>query len=109
MSNSRKNSFPDRSVGRRNEDFTIRKQIHKHHHLFEVGQTITSIMDFDKLFEVVMDQTNQIMDCRRSTVFLFDEKSNELYSLVATELHKTNSAYRLTKASPDGFFRIGNR
>jgi len=88
MADNHKNAFPDRGIGRRNEDFNVRKQIHKHHQLFEVGQTITSTMDFDKLFEVVMDQTNQIMDCRRSSVFLYDEKRKDLYSLVATGVQK---------------------
>jgi len=88
MSNSRHDTFPDRSIGRRNEDFTVRKQIQKHHQLFRVGQTITSTMEFSRLFEVVMDQTNQIMECRRSTVFLYDEKRSDLFSLVATGLKK---------------------
>jgi len=86
MSNSPNDTFPDRSIGRRNEDFNVRKQIQKHHHLLRVGQAITSTMDFAKLFEIVMDQTNQIMDCQRSTVFLYDEKRNDLFSLVATGL-----------------------
>ncbi len=74
----------DRSVGRRKQDFGTREKLQKHHRLFNVGQVITSEMNLNDLFEVIMDQTNQMMGSQRSTVFLYDEKSNELWSLVAT-------------------------
>jgi len=35
-----------------------------------------------------MDQTNQIMGTERSTVFLYDDKSQQLWSLVATGMEK---------------------
>jgi signal transduction histidine kinase len=79
-----------RSIGRRNEDRLVREKINKHNRLFEVGQIITSVMNFDILFDVVMDQTNQIMETERSTVFLHDEKSNQLFSLAATGLEKND-------------------
>jgi class 3 adenylate cyclase len=41
-------------------------------------------MSLEALFGVIMDETNQIMNSERSTVFLHDSKSNELWSLVAT-------------------------
>lgn len=77
-----------RNIGRRKEDRLVRERIRKHDYLFEVGRSITSTLDFDVLFEVVMAQTNRIMDCQRSTVFLFDQKSSQLFTLVATGLKK---------------------
>jgi len=74
----------DRSIGRRKDDFGTREKLQKHGRLFNVGQVITSEMNLNDLFEVIMDQTNQMMGSQRSTVFLYDEKSNELWSLVAT-------------------------
>ena len=74
----------NRSVGRRRDDFSTRERLQKHDRLFNVGQVITSEMNLNDLFEVIMDQTNQMMGSQRSTVFLCDEKSGELWSLVAT-------------------------
>ncbi len=55
----------------------------------EVGKTITAEMDMNVLFPLVMDQTNTIMGTQRSTVFLYDENTDELWSLVATGLENT--------------------
>ena len=78
----------ERGFGRRKEDFLLREKIRKHALLFSVGQIITSEMHLNALFEVVMDQTNQMMGTQRSTVFLHDESSDELWSLVATGMNK---------------------
>ena len=78
----------ERSIGRRKEDWLVRDNIHRYTQLFHVGQIITSEINMDVLFEVIMDQTNQIMDTERSTVFLHDDKSNQLWSLVATGVEK---------------------
>jgi class 3 adenylate cyclase len=75
-----------RGIGRRKEDFVIRDKIRRHEQLFRVGQIITSEMNLSHLFEIIMDQTNQIMDTERSTVLLHDDSSDELWSLVATGL-----------------------
>jgi class 3 adenylate cyclase len=45
-------------------------------------------MHIEALFDTIMDQTNQIMGCERSTVFLYDEKNDELWSYVATDILK---------------------
>ncbi|MCK4795233.1 MAG: GAF domain-containing sensor histidine kinase, partial [Desulfobacteraceae bacterium] len=52
------------------------------------GQIITSEMNIEVLFEVIMVQTNQLMDTQRSTVFLHDDKSRELWALVATSMKR---------------------
>jgi class 3 adenylate cyclase/putative methionine-R-sulfoxide reductase with GAF domain len=77
-----------RNNSRRVEDFLVREKLRKHSLLLNVGQIITSVMNMYALFEVIMEQTNQIMDTRRSTVFLYDEKSSELWSMVATGMER---------------------
>jgi len=77
-------SKDDRSIGRRDEDFFIRKQNERFSQLCEVGKTVTAEMDIEMLFPLVMNQTNSIMGTERSSVFLYDKKSDELWSLVAT-------------------------
>lgn len=49
---------------------------------------ILKILNMYALFEVIMEQPNQIMDTRRSMVFLYDEKSSELWSMVATGMER---------------------
>jgi signal transduction histidine kinase len=42
----------------------------------------------DELFDVIIEQTNQIMRTERSSLFLHDEKNDMLWSFVATDLGK---------------------
>jgi signal transduction protein with GAF and PtsI domain len=77
-----------RNIGRRKEDKTLRDRIRKLKQLLVVCQFITSEINLHALFEVIMDQTNQIMGTQRSTVFLYDTTYEELWSLVATGMRK---------------------
>jgi len=63
----------ERAVGRRKDDLQVRDRIHKHDLVFQVGQIITSEINMDVLFDVIMDQTNRIIGTERSTVFLHDK------------------------------------
>jgi class 3 adenylate cyclase len=80
--------YATRGFGRRREDAVVRTQNQRYKQLYQVGQIITSEMNMDILFEVIMDQTNQVMGTQRSTVFLFDGERGELWSLVATGMGK---------------------
>jgi len=77
-----------RSMGRRAGDRDLRERLHKHNQLLRVGQTITSEINLKLLFEVIMAQTNEVMETQRSTVFLYDGEKNELWSLVATGMKR---------------------
>jgi len=77
-----------RGIGRRKEDWSVRDQNQHYKQMFKVGQTITSEINMDILFDVIMDQTNRIIDTERSTLFLYDNNHNELWSLVATGMTK---------------------
>lgn len=88
MNKSDKNAKSKRSFGRRKEDLLLRNKNQRYKQLHIVGQTITSEMNMDALFQLIMDQTNQIMNTERSTIFLYDEKTDELWSLVATRMEK---------------------
>ena len=47
---------------------------------------VTSEIDIDNLFGVIMDQTNLIMNTERCSVFMYDAKTNELWTLGSTDL-----------------------
>jgi signal transduction histidine kinase len=77
-----------RQAVRRKDERLLRSQISRYNQLFQIGQLITSEMDFDNLFKVIVEQTNQIMDSERSSVFLVDEKGFNLAAFVSTDLKK---------------------
>jgi signal transduction histidine kinase len=56
--------------------------------LFELGQMITSEMNLDALFTLIMEQANKIMNTERTSVFMYDSKNEQLWSLVSTDLKK---------------------
>ncbi|MGD9235472.1 MAG: hypothetical protein PVF09_02290, partial [Desulfobacterales bacterium] len=58
-----------RSV-RRKDERELRNQISRYNRLFHIGQLLTSEMGFDHLFEVIVEQTKQVMASERCSVFL---------------------------------------
>jgi len=86
--NNSKHQFVERNAGRRKSDRLIIRQNERLNRLYKVGQVITSEMNLDVLFEVIIEQINEILGTERSTVFLYDSKQDELWSLVATGMGK---------------------
>ena len=82
------NDAENRSIGRRIEDTVVRNRNNRFQKLYNIGQTITSEINMEALFGLVMDQTNKIMNTERSTLFLYDNYTEELWSLVATGMNK---------------------
>lgn len=76
------------AVERIEEDRGMRDRLRRYKKAFHVGQIITSEIDRDLLFEVIIHQTNEVMESERSTVFVHDNKTNELWSLVGVGLKK---------------------
>ncbi len=70
------------------DDRVTRDRLRRYKKAFHVGQVITSEMDRDLLFEVIIHQTNEVLESERSTVFLHDDKANQLWSLVGVGLKK---------------------
>jgi len=77
-----------RAIGRKAGRSPSKERIEKQRRLLHVGQLITSEMNLDSLFPLIMEQSNRIMKTERSSVFLYDPKSQELWSLAATELKR---------------------
>ena len=88
MTLSGKSYVAERTIGRRKEDKSIRGLNSHYERLFQIGQIITSEIDMYGLFEVIIEQTNQVLGTQRSTVFVYDDRTNRLWSLVATGLKK---------------------
>ena len=66
----------------------MKQKIERYAKLLRVGQIITSEMNLEALFPLIIQHTNSIMDSQASSIFLHDQKSNELWSLVSTDVKK---------------------
>jgi signal transduction histidine kinase len=71
MLNENNSQILKRRIGRRKEDRLVTD-------LLKVGQLITSEINMDVLFKVIIEETNKIMDVEQSVIFGYEEKSNEL-------------------------------
>jgi len=76
------------ATDRRESDRVMRERLGRYKKAFHVGRVIASEMDRDRLFEVVIYQTNEVMESIRSTVFLHDPKADQLWSLVGVGVKK---------------------
>ncbi len=66
----------------------MEQKIERYAKLLQVGQIITSEMNLEALFPLIIQHTNSIMDTQASSIFLYDKKLDELWSLVSTDLRK---------------------
>lgn len=51
--------------------------------LLEVGRRLASNMDLDSLLELIIEQATHVMDADRSSLFLVDKTTSELWSKIA--------------------------
>ncbi len=52
--------------------------------LLTVTRQMAATLDLGELLGTIVDAAREVLDCERATVFLYDKKSDELYSRVAT-------------------------
>ena len=80
---------------RREQDRILRQQLDRYVQLFQVGQVITAEMNFDVLFDVIIEQANRVMDTERCSIFLVDDRREQLRLYVATDLKRDEVRIRL--------------
>ena len=88
MTDSQSKQPARRQSIRREEDRILRRQLDRYVQLFQVGQIITAEMNFDVLFDVIIDQANQVMNTERCSIFLADERREHLRLYVAMDLRR---------------------
>lgn len=64
--------------------------IHRYKMICKLGQMVTSEMNLESLFDLVMQQTASIMASELASVFLYDKDNDLLWSHASTDL-KTNA------------------
>ena len=78
-----KDNPEQRKIFRRGEGDLTKKALSQYKGLLQVGQIITSEINFDVLFDVIIEQTNKIMDVERCSIFLLDEDGKMLNTFVS--------------------------
>ena len=77
-----------RSIGRREDDFIVRSQLDRQKDLLYFGRIIVSENDVDGIFDIIINQANQLMHTERCSLFLHNAKNCELWSLVAIGMNR---------------------
>ena len=62
------------------ENHMLEEQIRSHRMLLELGQIITSEINLEALFDLIIGQTNEFMNTELCSVFMFDEESERQVS-----------------------------
>lgn len=60
-----------------------RQQVEDLSKVLDISRRIQVEKDLDRLLELIMAETTQVLDCERSSLFLVDDDAGELYSKVA--------------------------
>lgn len=77
------------------EERNAEDTIQRYQMLFELGQIMTSEMNLEALFPLIIEQTNRVMNTEKASVFLFDPEREQLWSMVSTDLER--DAIRIPK------------
>ena len=67
-------------------DLSAGNLIHRYKMICELGQMVTSEMNLESLFDLIMQQTASIMSSERASVFLYDSAGECLWSRASTDL-----------------------
>jgi signal transduction histidine kinase len=62
----------------------------------ELGQMVTSEVNLEALFDLIIRQTTRIMGCEKASVFLFDPRHDQLWVWTSTDL--TRNFIRISKS-----------
>lgn len=72
----------------RAEDRQLLDHLFRHSRLADVGRTILSELNLESLFGLIVEQTTELLGAECCTVFVHDEQTNQLWSIVGTGLEK---------------------
>ena len=70
---------------RRVDDQALHDLISKHRMVCAIGQIITSEINLDRLFELIVKQMTEMMHAQTCSVFLHDPASDQLWSMVSSD------------------------
>ncbi len=94
-----------RRIGRRETDQVLWDQLCRYQRLFRVGQVIASELDLDRLFKVVREQTDRVLDIERSRLFLHDARHDRLWSASGADAREGEVRLPTDSGVPGWVFR----
>jgi adenylate cyclase len=77
-------------------------------HLLELASVISSELQLKPLLEKIMEAVIMILNCDRATIFLHDEKTDELWSQVALGLNNQEIRFPANRGIAGEVFTTGN-
>ncbi len=87
---------PDRRrADRRAADRQLRTRNRKYLKLLEFARIITSEINFDRLFKLIISETNRLMDTEICSIFLIDDQNQYLEAFISTD--QPGDAIRISK------------
>ncbi len=72
------------------------EKVARYQMICELGQMVTSEVNLEALFDLIIRQTTRIMGCEKASVFLFDPRHDQLWAWASTDL--TRNSIRISKS-----------
>ena len=61
----------------------LKRKINEMHSMQQIGKTLSSILDRDRLLVLIMDEVTRLMDAERGTLYIVEGEKGELWSKIA--------------------------
>ena len=61
----------------------LQRKINEMHSMQQIGKTLSSVLDRDRLLVLIMDEVTRLMDAERGTLYIVDTEKGELWSKIA--------------------------
>jgi HD-GYP domain-containing protein (c-di-GMP phosphodiesterase class II) len=86
-----------KKANKRTSKADLQSRLEKLYRCLEIGRAINSETDLDRLLQLVMEETTNLMEADRSSLFLVDRERGELWSKVAQGLESREIRIPLDK------------
>jgi len=61
----------------------LKRKINEMHSMQQIGKTLSSVLDRDRLLILIMDEVTRLMDAERGTLYIVENEKGELWSKIA--------------------------
>ena len=63
--------------------YQLKRKINEMHSMQQIGKTLSSVLDRDRLLVLIMDEVTRLMDAERGTLYIVENEKGELWSKIA--------------------------
>jgi signal transduction histidine kinase len=61
----------------------LKRKINEMHSMQQIGKTLSSVLDRDRLLVLIMDEVTRLMEAERGTLYIVENEKGELWSKIA--------------------------